>query len=253
VIHDLMEPGVAYVHADTDQERAASVAVHHGILSVPVLDDAGVLIGVVPPNAILDVLRREHVEDLHRLAGIRRESTRARLAMTEPPLRRVQDRLPWLLVGLLGSVAATLVVGRFEALLETQVAVAFFVPGIVYLADAIGTQTEAIVIRGISLCRASLRRLLISELGTGFLIGLVLAGLIFPTVALGYGDVRMAGAVSLSLIAASIVAATIGLLLPWILSRLGHDPAFGSGPIATVIQDIISLFVYFTIATSFVG
>ena len=85
------------VKVDEDQERAASIALHHVINAVPVVDHHGHLLGVVPPAALLHILRREHVEDLHRLAGIGRETARAREAIESPPFRRARHRLPWLL------------------------------------------------------------------------------------------------------------------------------------------------------------
>jgi magnesium transporter len=118
-------------------------------------------------------------------------------------MRRARDRLPWLLVGFLGSFLATFVMSRFEGLLEARLAVAFFVPGIVYLADAIGTQTEAIAVRGLSLSRASLRDLLAGELRTGLLIGAVLGVLSFPAVLLAFADVWLALAVALALLTAA--------------------------------------------------
>jgi magnesium transporter len=144
---------------------------------------------------------------------------------------------------------ATFVVARFERILEARVAVAFFVPGQVYIADAIGTQTETIAVRGLSLSRAPLSHLLAGELKAGFLIGLVLAGLIFPAVWLVFGDLRLAVAVASAVMVAGATATSIGLFLPWILSQAGRDPAFGSGPVATVIQDILSLFIYFMIVS----
>jgi len=131
--------------------------------------------------------------------------------------------------------------------LETRVAVAFFVPGIVYLADAIGTQTEAIAVRGLSLSHNSINRLLQGELRTGLLIGLCLGVLSFPLVLVGIGDVRLALAVALAILTAGGVATSVGLLLPWLLYQAGKDPAFGSGPVATIIQDVLSLLIYFVI------
>jgi magnesium transporter len=154
-----------------------------------------------------------------------------------------------LLVGLLGSVVATFVVSRFEHALEARVAVAFFVPGLVYLADAIGTQTEAVAVRGLSLSHAPLRVLLAGELDAGLLIGLTLAALTFPAVWFVFGDLYLALAVALALMVAGGVATTIGLFLPWVLYRAGKDPAFGSGPVATIIQDVLSLLIYFTIVS----
>lgn len=237
----------AAVRPEDDQEHVASVAVRHGIAAVPVTDEGRRFLGVVPPLALLRILRREHVEDLHRLAGIRRESEHARAALEGPPVRRVHDRLPWLLVGLLGSVLSALVVSGFAAALSAKVAVAYFLPAIVYLADAIGTQTEAIAVRGLLFARRPGRKLVAGELRTGLLIGAVLGALLFPVALLLTADTRLAAAVALTVVAAGGVATTVGLGFPLLLSRLGKDPAFGSGPVATIVQDILSIAIYFGI------
>lgn len=233
------------VHPDVDQERVASLALHHAMSAIAVVDRTGRLLGVVPGAALMRILRREHVEDLHRFAGIGREAHRAREAIEEPPLRRARDRLPWLIVGLAGSMLATWVMSRFEAALSAKVALAFFVPGIVYLADAIGTQTEAIAVRGLSLSHASIGQLIGGELRTGLIIGLTLGALTFPAVWLVFGEWRLAAAVAGSLVFAGGIATTIGLALPWLLTRIGADPAYGSGPFATIIQDVLSILIYF--------
>jgi magnesium transporter len=234
-----------------DQEHAASLALHHGVDALPVVDAAGRPLGVMPSQALLQVLRREHVEDLHVLAGIKREGSQARHAIEDPPLRRVRHRMPWLLVGLAGSAVATAAMAGFESTLSRNLAVAFFVPGIVYLADAIGTQSESIAVRGLSLTRAGIGHLLLNELGTGMLIGAFLALLSFAPVWLFFGDGRLAAAVAMAIFAAGTTAAALGLLLPWCIARSGRDPALGSGPLATVIQDILSLLVYFGVVRAF--
>lgn len=230
-----------------DQERVAGLAVEYGLAEIPVIDDKGQFMGVVPAQALISILRKEHIEDLNRLVGITNETSQARQALEAPPSKRAIDRLPWLLVGLLGSVLATFVVSRFENALANQVSIAFFVPGIVYLADAIGTQTEAIAVRGISLSHSPLPRLLTGELRTGLLIGLALAGMSFPLVVFGFHDPKLAFCVAATIAIAGTVATTVGLLFPWVLYRLGKDPAFGSGPVATIIQDVLSLWIYFMI------
>lgn len=233
------------VSPDTDQERAASLALHHRVDALPVVDAGGRALGVMPAQALLQVLRREHVEDLHRIAGIEREVLQARHAIEDPPLRRARHRLPWLLVGLLGSAAATAAMAGMERILQAHIAIAFFVPALVYLADAIGTQTEAVAVRGLSLTRAGLAPLLAAELRTGMLIGLVLGALAFAPVWLAFGDIRLAAAVAISVFAAGTVANGIGMLFPWILHRLGVDPAYGTGPGSTVLQDVCTILVYF--------
>src|SRR5690606_15232332 len=129
LLKDLLDPGFPRVHPGDDQEQAASVALHHAVNALPVVDSDGRALGVMPAQALLQVLRREHVEDLHVLAGIQREAARARHAIEDPPLRRLRHRLPWLILGLAGSALATLAMASFESTLSRQVAVAFFVPG----------------------------------------------------------------------------------------------------------------------------
>ncbi len=245
----MVDPGYPRVDARADQEHVAAEALARRATSVAIVDDADRLIGVVPALTLLDVLRREHVEDLHRLAGIAREHQRELSALEAPPLRRARHRLPWLMVGLAGSMLAALIMSGFERALEGNLALAFFVPAIVYLADAIGTQTEAIVVRGLSLSRQPLRHLLAGELRTGLVMGAALGAVALPLVWLAFGDARLAATVALAVLVAGSVATTISLVLPWALQRAGSDPAFGSGPVATIIQDVLSLVIYFAVAS----
>mgnify|MGYP001449100237 CR=1 FL=1 len=248
-LHALAQPLPPTVAPDADQEAVASHAIAHGIAAVPVADAGGRLLGVVPPLALMRVLRQEHVEDMHRFAGILRESEQASRAIEEPPTRRARHRLPWLLAGLAGSVISAMVMRHFEATLQANVAVAFFIPAIVYLADAVGTQSEAIAVRGLSLSRKPLLSLLGGELRTGALIGLVLSLLALLPVWLLAGQLQLA----VALFAASSVATVIGFTLPWLLERTGTDPAFGSGPLATTVQDVLSLLIYFVTVAWMLG
>ena len=244
-LQDELRPHVPHVLPDVDQERVASAALHHGLSAVPVVDRSARLLGVVPSGALMQILRREHVEDIHRLSGVGRETHRAREAIEAPPLRRARHRLPWLLLGLVGSMLATLVVAGFEGALTANVAVAFFIPGLVYLADAIGTQSEAVAVRGLSLSHAGLGQLIGGEMRTGLLMGVTLAAVALPLAWLAFGNWHLAAAVALALVCAGAVATSIGLLLPWLLGQLGTDPAYGSGPLATIVQDLLTLLIYF--------
>lgn len=247
---ELMVPVTAVVTPETDQEHAATIAIGHRLAAVPVADANGRLIGVVPPEVLMEVLRAEHLEDLHHLSGVRRDEVMARQAIEGPPLRRARNRLPWLLIGLGGSALVTGVMALFESALETTVAVAFFVPGIVYLADAIGTQTEAAAVRGLSLVHEPLRRLVWGELRTGLVMGVTLAAIALPGAWMFSGDPLLAIAVAGALLAAGAVATTVGLLLPWLLAHVGRDPAYGSGPLATVVQDLLSILIYLAMVSA---
>lgn len=230
-----------------DQEQAAWQAVRENESSLAVVDAAGRFQGLVPPQRLLGVLLAEHDEDMARLGGFLHDAAVARSASIESIRRRLWHRLPWLLLGLAGAMLAAAIVGGFEHQLEAQVRLAFFIPGIVYMADAVGTQTETLVIRGLSVgvpIAAVVRR----EAATGLIVGAILGAAFFPVALAAWGDVDLAITVSLALLAACSTATLIAMVLPWGLHRLGRDPAFGSGPLATVVQDLLSLLIYFAIA-----
>lgn len=248
----LMHADWPSVAPDLDREDAASLAIHRGVPTLA-LAEGDRFCGAVPATALMAILRDEHLEDLHLMAGIWHHSEEARAALEAPPLRRAQYRLPWLLIGLAGSVVATGLVAGFEAVLQRHIALAFFIPAIVYLADAVGTQSEAVAVRGLSLTRTGIGWLMLGEVGTGMLIGLVLGALSFPIVLAAFGDVALAATVSLSVGAAGATASVVGLVLPWLFARAGFDPAFGSGPVGTVIQDVLSLAIYLAVASALMG
>jgi magnesium transporter len=234
---------------ELDQEHAAALAHQHGVTAIPVVEDGGRPLGLIPALALLETLAEEHHEDVHRLAGILKMRSKARHALDDPPLSRAGRRLPWLLVGLALSTAATAMMASFEHALKANIIISFFIPALVYLADAVGTQTEAVVVRGLSLRMRPLRPLLMGEIATGALIGLPLALLAFLGVWLAFQDFRLAAGVAVALFAASTIASILGLLLPWLLARFGTDPAFGSGPVATIIQDVLTIAIYFAVMT----
>ena len=244
----LMDSDPTVVAPGTDQEVAARRAVEHGESALAVLDEEGSFFGFVPPQRLLAVLLWEHEEDMDRLGGFVRNTSEVRRSSQEPAGRRFQHRVPWLLVGLVGALISADLVGAFEEQLQEAVLLAFFVPGIVYLADAVGTQTETVVIRGLSV-GVGLRQMARPELFSGFFIGLALSTVFLPVALLRWGNGEVAIAVSLSLLAACSVATLIAMSLPWAIQRFGKDPAYGSGPLATVIQDLLSILIYFVIAS----
>lgn len=235
-----------------DQERAAWRMVQQDESSLAVVDGGGRLVGLVPPFRMLGVLLQEHAEDLARLGGYLHDTESARTATAEPVARRLRHRLPWLLLGLAGAMVATVLVGSFSADLERDVALAYFLPAIVYLADAVGTQTEALVIRGLSV-GVRIESVARREVLTGVLIGVAVAAAFFVFALAGWGEPEVAVAVALALVASCSVATAVALALPAAFARAGRDPAFGSGPLATVLQDLLSLAVYFAIARAVVG
>jgi magnesium transporter len=238
----------ARVAPEADLEAAARATARSGGRSVAVVDTAGRFFGLVPPARLLEQLELEHEEDMARLGGSLRGVSDARLASEEAVTRRLWHRLPWLGLGLLGAMASAVVVGAFEDEIKTQVLLAFFLPAVVYMADAVGTQTETVVIRGMAL-GVSVRKVFARELLTGLVIGALLGSAFFVFALAVWHDEDVAAAVALSLAFSCSIATVVAMVLPYVLARFGRDPAFGSGPLATVIQDLLSIVAYFAVAS----
>lgn len=248
-IGDIMEPEHEAVTLDADQEAIATLAIRLNMIAVPVVDAAGRLIGAVPPEALFRILRDEHMEDLQRLAGIAAHRHGPDAALDAPIRDRIARRLPWLVFGLAASSVVTLVMVGFETALAANVAVAFFVPALVYIAGAIGTQAVSVSVRGLSTHDVSIRALLRDEMAIGLAIGGVLGALSAIGVFAVFADALLALAVGLAVLAGGAVSSVVGFALPWLFQRLGSDPAMGSGPICTVIQDAASLMIYFLVVS----
>jgi magnesium transporter len=219
-VGELMDAEPPFVAPSTDQEAAARQVVSHEESALAVVDEEGRFVGFIPPHRLLCVLLWEYEEDMDRLGGLLRDTSQARSASQEPVVRRFRHRVPWLLVGLAGALFATDIVGAFEEQLQDKVLLAFFIPGIVYLADGVGTQTETVVVRGLSV-GVGMRQMVRLELLSGLLTGLALSLIFLPITLLRWGDGEVAVAVALSLLAACSVATSIAMTLPWAIRRLG--------------------------------
>jgi len=251
-IADIMEPEHEAVRPEDDQEQIAVLAMALNMITVPVVDENDRLIGAVPPEALFRILRHEHLEDLQRLAGITLHEESPHAALDAPLHDRFRRRLPWLLFGLLASSVITFVMAGFEHTLSSNVAVAFFVPALVYIAGAIGTQAVSVAVRGISADGFPIGRLMRDEIIIGMAIGAALGAISFAAVLMVFGDVPLSWAVGLAVFGGGAISAVVGFGLPWIFLKFGSDPALGSGPICTIIQDVASLSIYFMLASALV-
>lgn len=251
-IREIMEPEHEAVRLEDDQEQIAVLAIKLNMIAVPIVDDDERLIGAVPPEALFRILRAEHMEDLQRLAGIGLHEHGPEVALDAPLHDRFRRRLPWLVFGLFASSVITLVMAGFERELSANVAVAFFVPALVYLAGAIGTQAVSVAVRGLSANDVPIGGLLRDELVIGLAIGAILGTVSFVAAFAVFGDGALSLAVGLAVLAGGAVSAVVGFGLPWVFYRFGTDPALGSGPICTIIQDVASLFIYFILVSALI-
>ena len=248
VLADLQGPPPLEVNPDDVAESAALLAVERHEADVTVVDERRRLLGAIPIGRLLALLHEEHVDDLLRKGGV----GSVHPAPTEPhsTIDAFRARIPWLILGLVGGWVAAGIAGAFEAALQQEIALAFFLPLVVYMADAVGTQTETVLVRTLAYGRVSV----LLHLWREGLLGLLIGGTVGAVAGLGlyvFGGYRqVALVIAITLLATSCVATLVATLLPLALDRLGVDPALASGPIATVLQDLLSVAMYLGIATA---
>ncbi len=250
-VNALMKTDLVTARVHTDQERVALLAIEHNIKAVPVIDKHGVFLGIVPTDTILNVLHTESVEDALRFSGSVKFDNPDVSIIHASAWLHVKKRLPWLVVGLSGGLMAALIVRLFETALETQLILAAFIPAVVYMADAVGTQTQTLFIRSLALTkRLDVRSYVKREAKVTALLATALGGSAFVLSLIWLRSVALAFIFGTTLILTICLAALVALSLPWLVGRLSYDPAIVSGPFATVLRDIFSLLIYFSLASA---
>lgn len=238
------------VHPDASQERVVYLALKHNIKAVPVVDEHRLFLGAVLNDTILTILYKEAHEDLLHMAGITHPHAVHSNVLDTPLLTSMFHRLPWLLVGMIGGVLSAKVIGLFENTLQQNLILATFIPLIVYMSDAVGTQMEAYMIRDLARDNElPFVRYFLRQLAIVVLMALLLGGALFVVGSLLYGESSLAATLGISLAAAIASSVCTGLLVPYAFSRMKMDPADASGPIATIMQDLLSVVIYFSVAT----
>lgn len=177
--------------------------------------------------------------------------------VTEDTIRQpiehlIEDRLPWLCLGLLGGILTTFIVSHYEALLTADVRLVFFIPLIVYLSDAVGTQTETIYIRSLNSRRINFLRYIFKETLVGLGLGLFFGIILGVLAAFWLHSLILGLTIGLTILINQICAPLLATIIPAFLRKNHTDPALGAGPVATIIQDLLSIIVYFVIASFFI-
>lgn len=164
----------------------------------------------------------------------------------------IRHRLPWLIIGLLGGILTSIIVSNFEKILADDLRLAYFMPIMVYMSDAIGTQTETIYIRHLKKKRSNFFKYIVKEtmLGTG--LGIIFGISIGGFAAIWLNSNAIGITVGLAMMISIAIAPILATLIPAILYKEQQDPALGSGPLTTIIQDLTSLLIYFYIASIFI-
>ena len=247
-VDTIMKRNPITVDSHADQERIIYLILQHDLKSVPVVDKNKHLVGVIPYHTILKIFHHEFREDILRLGGIHHHSKEIEDVKTST-LKLVRARLPSLLLGLMGGLFAAYIVTGFDEVISSYLVLASFIPVIIYLSDAVGTQSETLIVRMIALRPDfSITKYMLRELRIGGVLGVIFGILLFIAATVGWGETNLAVSIALSMFISIILQAFIATYISALLYRFGVDPGVASGPLTTIISDITSLTLYFVIA-----
>ncbi|MDG1690812.1 MAG: magnesium transporter [Alphaproteobacteria bacterium] len=246
VVDALLHDDFTIIACDTDREEVARLFERYNLVSAPVVDEDQRLLGVITADDVFEVIADEAGEDILRLGGVGDET------VTDSVLETARGRVSWLLLNLMTAVAASLVIGLFDASIERMVALAVLMPIVASMGGNAGTQTLTITVRGLAtqeLMPVNLARVVAREFGVGLLNGVVFAVIAGSLGAYWFDDILLGGVLAAAMVVNLVVAALAGILIPVGLDRAGIDPAVASSVFVTTVTDVIGFLVFLGFAT----
>ena len=250
-VEEVMIRRVVSVNVEEDQERVAQKMKDYDFIAMPVIDYQHHLVGIITIDDILDVVNEEADEDYSRLAGV--SDTKS---TDQSVFKKALKRLPWLIIlTFLGMITAT-ILGGFEDTLSQVALLAAFIPIISGMSGNSGTQSLAVSVRNISngdIKEKSKLKIALKEAGSGLITGFVCAVILFLIIVIIYRQPFLALIVGASLTIAMTVGTLVGSMIPILMNKIHIDPAVASGPFITTINDIVSMLIYFGLATTFMS
>ena len=254
ILKDIMVKRVHTVRPETDQEEVAQIVAQYNYLAVPVLDEDDQLLGIVTVDDVVDVIREEATEDFLQMAGAGKD----REILLKSSWENARARLPWLFASWIGGIFAASIIGTFEHMLESMIALAAFIPVIIGMGGNIGTQSSTIIVRGIATGRIEIGselKVLLKEVRVGIILG-ALYGLLlgaFAKFRFIDADPMLGIVVGLSIGCSMLIAVAVGTFIPMFLRKVDIDPAIATGPFVTTSIDILGVLFYFVIAEYFLS
>ena len=249
VVGDLMLTDTIQLHPDDKAEQAAQAFERYDLVSAPVVDEEDKLIGRVTVNVVLDFIRTESESDLLNQAGLREEED-----IFASVWKSVQNRWAWLALNLVTAFIASRVIGIFEGSIEKLVALAALMPIIAGIGGNSGNQTITMIVRALALGQinaGNARKLFAKEIGVSGLNGVIWGSAVGLFAFLIYHSISLSLVMTLAMILNLLVAASLGVLIPLTLHRLGRDPAAGSSVMITAATDSGGFFIFLGLATIF--
>lgn len=231
------------VTPDLSDEKVASVMEKYDLVTVPVVNQGGILLGRITIDDVVDVLREEAERDYQLASGISED-----VESRDSVWTLTRARLPWLLIGMAGGILGATVIGAFD--IEKNIEMALFIPLIAAMGGNVGVQSAAIVVQGLanqSLRNEGLGAKLAKELSVGMVNGIICSAIIFISSMLLNFGLALSVTVCISLFAVIVFAALFGTFVPLALDKYKIDPALATGPFITTANDIIGLIIYFLV------
>jgi magnesium transporter len=249
-VEEVMKTKLVVAYPRTHQERIVYLALSNGIKAIPVIDGERKLLGIVPYDKILQIFNQEVREDIFKFGGIFHKVGKEYTTIKSSALTMVKTRLPWLIIGVLGGTITASIISSFEHVLNTLLALAAFAPVLAYLSDAVGTQSETITVRSIALDpKLALKSYFVREFAVALSLALA-CGLLLSIIAfVGWQNSTLGLIVGLSLFLSIMSAVLISTGFPFLFKKANLDPAIASGPFATMVSDVATVTIYFTVAS----
>ncbi len=253
-VRNIMRTSLVTISPEAEEEKVAHLALKHSIKTVPVVEK-GKLLGAVPADRIFHIINRALQEDILHFAGIHKAHLEYENTLAVPLDRSVLHRLPWLLIGLVGIILAAAFISAFEKTLEKYLILAFFIPAIVYMSDAVGTQHQTLFVRDLAIMGKdlNLKAYLFKQMLIALLLGALIGAIVFLVISFFWNQPFIAFVIGSAMSASLLVTSFTALATTLLISRWGMDPALGSGPFATIVSDVTSVIIYFIVAFLFLG
>lgn len=246
VLKDIMNENVIKVTVNTEQQEVARLLSKYDLLALPVVNKHDQLLGVITIDDALDIIEEEATEDIYKI------SVTSDIESAGGVLQAVKQRLPWLIILLFGDLLAGSVISGFEESLQAVVALAFFIPVLMDMGGNIGTQVLTVVVRGLAtgeLRMSDFKNHLSQEIKVGFIIAIIIGISISLIAVIWQSSLVLGFIIGLSMFLTLVTSAAVGTIMPFVVKRLGVDPAIAAGPFITTIIDITGLLIYFSIAS----
>lgn len=236
------------ISAEMDRELVAYQFERFDLVSAPVIDEGGSLIGVITADDIVEVLKDEAGEDIKLLGGVGDED------ITDNVIEASRGRFSWLFINLITAIVASMVIGIFDGTIEEMVALAILMPIVASMGGNAGTQTLTIAVRSLStrdLIPLNYKRIINREILVSFLNGILFAIILGFLSAFWFNNYPLGIVLALAMVLNMVVAGFSGIIIPLILNKMGVDPALASSVFVTTVTDVVGFFSFLGLATIF--